>query len=357
MKSFFTQKLMRWNEKSNRRAMPWKGEKDPYKIWLSEIILQQTRVEQGRDYYLRFITRFPTVAQLASAPEAKIFKLWEGLGYYSRCRNLIAAAKIIREQYNGQFPRSYEAILALPGIGPYTASAIASFAFNLPYAVVDGNVQRVLARTGGITMPVDSTRGKSVISQLALDLLDKTEPGIYNQAIMDFGASVCKPQAPLCGECIMQKDCRAFQLDLVEKLPVKEKKITRKKRWFYYFVISCKNRVYIRKRTARDIWQNLHEFLLVEKTHRLSQKELLLQPPLQSLPEANMAENIQVSKLYTQHLTHQTICGQFVELQLQKAPSLGKDFKAVLRRDLDNYAFPKFMITYLQEKTVNLSQH
>ena len=337
--------------------MPWKGEKDPYKIWLSEIILQQTRVEQGWDYYLRFIKTFPTIKQLANAPETKVFKLWEGLGYYSRCKNLIAAAKIIHKAYNGKFPSSYEKILELPGIGPYTASAIASFAFNLPHAVVDGNVQRVVARVAGISAPVDSTKGKALMNQLAFDLLDKKQPGLYNQAIMDFGAAVCKPKAPLCSECVMQRQCRANALGIVDQLPVKEKKIVKKSRWLYYYIIIYKTRVYIRKRTARDIWQNLHEFLLVEKDHPLPEKNLLLQPPVSQLLNQNEAVVTQISKLYTQQLTHQTIHGQFIEIRVSRVPTLGTDFISVPYQELDNYAFPKFMVTYLQEKNVNLSQH
>lgn len=337
--------------------MPWKGEKDPYKIWLSEIILQQTRVEQGWDYYLRFIKTFPTVERLATAPETKVFKLWEGLGYYSRCKNLIAAAKIIHKAYNGRFPASYEKILELPGIGPYTASAIASFAFNMPYAVVDGNVLRVIARIAGISTPIDSSKGRALLNKLAFELLDKKQPGSYNQAIMDFGAAVCKPKAPACIECVMQKKCRAYALGLAEKLPVKEKKIVKKNRWLYYYIIVYKSRVYIRKRTARDIWQNLHEFLLVEKDHPLTKKDLLLQPAVQKLLSQNGTAVTQISKLYTQQLTHQTVHGQFIEIRVHRAPVLGTDFTGVLYQELDNYAFPKFMITYLREKNVNLSQH
>ena len=357
MKLFFTKKLLRWNKKYNRREMPWKGEKDPYKIWLSEIILQQTRVEQGWNYYLKFINTFPSVQQLAHASDTKIFKLWEGLGYYSRCKNLIATAKIIDKEYNGKFPDSYEKILSLPGIGPYTAAAIASFAFNLPYAVVDGNVLRVLTRIGGIKTPADSTKGKTLLNKLALELLDKKQPGLYNQAIMDFGAVVCKPKIPACHDCIMQKNCNAYQLELVAELPVKEKKIVKRIRWLYYFVIRYNNHVYIRKRTARDIWQNLHEFLLVEKDSPITKKNWLLLPPIK--PLFNQSETIvtKVSKVYTQQLTHQTLHGQFIEITTDQLPDLGADFVGVAYRDLTRYPFPKFMITYLQEKNVNLSQH
>ncbi len=357
MKLFFTKKLLLWNKKFNRREMPWKGEKDPYKIWLSEIILQQTRVEQGWNYYLRFIKTFPTVQQLAHAPETTVFKLWEGLGYYSRCKNLITTARIIDKAYNGKFPASYEKMLELPGIGPYTAAAIASFAFDLPNAVVDGNVQRVLARIGGITTPADSAKGKTLLNKLAFELLDKKQPGLYNQAIMDFGAVICKPKAPNCQECIMQTHCRAYQLDLVTRLPVKGKKIVKKTRWLYYFIITYKSRVYIRKRTAKDIWQNLHEFFLVEKNSPVTKKNWLLLSPVKQLLSRNKAKITKVSKTYTQQLTHQTVHGQFIEISVNKAPDLGADFTGVTYHELTSYPFPKFMITYLQEKNVNLSQH
>jgi A/G-specific adenine glycosylase len=198
---YFAAALLHWHSKDNTRDMPWKGEKDPYKIWLSEIILQQTRVEQGLSYYRRFVDAFPTISALATANETKVFKLWEGLGYYSRCKNLIATAKKINNEFGAVFPDQYQDILQLKGVGPYTAAAIASFAFDLPHAVLDGNVFRVLARYFGVAIPIDSTRGRHYFTQLANQLLDKRRPGIYNQALMDFGALVCKPQSPLCRQC------------------------------------------------------------------------------------------------------------------------------------------------------------
>src|SRR5262245_7782259 len=257
MKPDFTKKLLTWNKSSNKRQMPWKGEKDPYKIWLSEIILQQTRVEQGLEYYKKFIAKFPTVHDLAKAPEQQVFKLWEGLGYYTRCKNLVATAKVISKEKGGKFPNTYEDIKSLKGIGPYTAAAIASFAFNLPYAVVDGNVFRVLARVFGISKATDSTKGKSFFNELATELLDTKQPGLYNQAIMDFGATVCKPALPLCTKCVMKNNCYAFLNDRVNELPVKEKKINIKKRWFYYLVMEYKNEIVVRQRTGKDIWQQL----------------------------------------------------------------------------------------------------
>ena len=265
MKNDFTKKLLRWNREQNFRSMPWKNETDAYRIWISEIILQQTRVEQGMGYYQKFIAIFPTIDRLAAASEKEIFKLWEGLGYYTRCRNLIATAKKVALEYRGSFPSSYDEILSLPGIGPYTAAAIASFAFRQPYAVVDGNVERVLARYFGISTPIGSAAGKKLYHSLAMELLDKKNPGSYNQAIMDFGATICKPRNPLCSGCIHSKSCQAFQKNWTNELPRKRLPSPRKERQFYYFIASDrKDRFWIRERTEKDIWQNLFEFILVE---------------------------------------------------------------------------------------------
>ena len=204
--------------------MPWKGEKDPYKIWVSEIILQQTRVEQGLKYYTNFISTFADIDELAAAADQKIYKAWEGLGYYTRCRNLIETARHISRNLNGKFPQRYEEIKKLKGIGSYTASAIASFAFDEPYAVVDGNVFRVISRIFGINKPIDSTQGKIFFTRLANELLDEQNPALYNQAIMDFGAVICKP-IPICKNCPFSKHCKAFKNGSVFSLPVKSKKI------------------------------------------------------------------------------------------------------------------------------------
>mgnify|MGYP003339694825 CR=1 FL=1 len=214
----FTKQLIKWNRFKNKREMPWKFEKNPYKIWLSEIILQQTRVEQGMSYYLNFIRAYPTVHDLANAEDEAVMKLWEGLGYYSRCRNLLATARFISHNKKGNFPNSYEELVKLKGVGPYTAAAIASFAFQLPYAVVDGNVIRVLSRFFGIDKQANTNEGKKIFQQLAQEVLDKKNPGIYNQAIMDFGATVCKPAQPLCDECVMQNYCSAYQKDMVDEI-------------------------------------------------------------------------------------------------------------------------------------------
>ncbi len=330
--------------------MPWKGEKDPYKIWLSEIILQQTRVDQGLAYYNNFIRTFPTISQLAKAPDQLVFKLWEGLGYYTRCRNLIATAKYISKERKGKFPDSYDEIKALKGVGPYTAAAISSFAFNLPHAVVDGNVFRVLARIFGIGLPIDSAEGKKFFTTLAEELLDKKEPGQYNQAIMDLGAVICKPAAPLCPACVFKKDCAAFREDKIKELPVKEKKISIRKRWFYYLVLEYRNRIAIRLRTEKDIWQGLHEFPLVESATELGKKEILQQAGKNKWLPGKEYELISVSALFRQQLSHQLIAGQFLRVKLKQKPVVKNDWQWVEKSKIGPYAFPGFINQYLQQK-------
>lgn len=349
MKPLFTRKLIAWNKKDNTRSMPWKGEKDPYRIWLSEIILQQTRVEQGRAYYEKFITAFPTVHDLANADEKRVFKLWEGLGYYTRCKNLIATAKKISQEFNGKFPGTYEAIKSLKGIGPYTAAAIASFAFDEAKAVVDGNVQRVIARYFGLTTPIDTTAGKKIYSEKAQALLDAAQPGIYNQAIMDFGAVICKPQLPLCVSCVQQKECIAFRDNMVKQLPVKEKTLQKKHRWFRYYIIAYKDKVYIRTRAGRDIWENLHEFVL-EETDSLPDIQPGKMPFLEQLVGKQYTIG-SVSRWYKQQLTHQTIQGQFITVLVNKPVNALKDWQLIERKQLSQYAFPRLINSFLEEKS------
>ena len=328
--------------------MPWKGEKDPYKIWLSEIILQQTRVEQGWDYYDRFVAAFPSVLHLAKAAETKIFKLWEGLGYYTRCKNLIATAKFIAVEKKGKFPDKYEEILALKGVGPYTAAAIASFAFNLPHAVVDGNVFRVLSRFFGIDTAIDSTAGKKIFTTLANELLDTKAPGIYNQALMDLGAVVCKPRLPLCDSCPLKTNCTAYSKGLVHQLPVKEKTITNKQRWFYYLVAEHNGKVYVRKRGKNDIWENLYEFILIETDGALSIDELKKHETVKKLIGKKASGIMHVSKCYSHKLTHQTIRGQFIRVEITR-PLASSTYKLVSARSLSRLPFPRFITRYLSE--------
>ncbi|MDF2193597.1 A/G-specific adenine glycosylase [Paraflavitalea sp. CAU 1676] len=349
MKPIFTEQLLAWNKSKNSRSMPWKGEKDPYKIWLSEIILQQTRVEQGLAYYEKFIKAFPTIQQLAKAPEKKIFKLWEGLGYYTRCRNLMATAQIVVNDYKGKFPATYEEIKKLKGIGPYTAAAISSFAFNEAQAVVDGNVQRVIARYFGISTPIDTTAGKKMYQELATALLDTEQPGVYNQAIMDFGAVICKPQNPLCGECPQQADCEAFKHNLVKQLPVKEKTLAKKDRWFYYFIIQFQDKIYIHQRTGKDIWQDLHEFALYEAETPV---QTLFQdlPFLKELFGKQSYSVTHISKVFHQQLTHQHIHGQFITVTTLKPVTALKGYDLVDKKQLKKVAFPRIIKSFLEEK-------
>ncbi len=349
-KAGFTERLLQWHMGENDRDMPWKGEKNPYRIWLSEVILQQTRVGQGWAYYEKFIAAFPTVNDLANAPEQTVFKLWEGLGYYSRCRNLIATAKKIAEDYHGNFPSTYEEILSLKGIGPYTAAAIASFAFQLPHAVVDGNVTRVLSRFYAETTPIDSTAGKKLYASLAQELLDTTQPGIYNQAIMDFGATVCTPRNPLCDACPQQRDCQAYQKDLTAQLPVKEKSIVRKNRWFYFFIIETPDdKTYIRLRSKKDIWEGLYEFPCRETDSPLFAEDITSKEFTGPLLGQGPLTVKHISRIYRQELSHQTIQGQFITMQVKKPLTPLKDYILVDKQRLKEYPFPKFINSWLQD--------
>ncbi|WP_437920541.1 A/G-specific adenine glycosylase [Sphingobacterium sp. LRF_L2] len=259
----FASKLMEWYGK-NGRELPWRNIQDPYIIWLSEIILQQTRVEQGLPYFNRFLEEFPIVTKFAQAEEEVILRLWQGLGYYSRARNMHKAAKMVLTKYDGVFPSRYDQALQLPGVGEYTAAAIASFSSNEPKAVLDGNVFRVLSRFFGIAEPINSTKGKKLFAEIAAEMLDKEHAGTYNQAIMDFGALHCKPKAPLCDTCIFRLECVAFQQGRVDVLPVKLKGKASKNRYFHYFILLEDDKILMSKREEGDVWANLYEFPLIE---------------------------------------------------------------------------------------------
>jgi A/G-specific adenine glycosylase len=261
----FQQIIICWYNE-NKRELPWRDTKNPYNIWLSEIILQQTRVAQGLAYYEKFLRHYPTVAHLAAALEQEVLTDWQGLGYYSRARNLHATAKKITSEFNAVFPSDYHTILKLKGIGEYTAAAIASFAFDLPHAVVDGNVFRVLSRLHNIDIPIDSTEGKKYYSVLANELLDRANPGIYNQAMMEFGAMQCIPGKPNCGICPLVECCMSFKQQNITNRPVKKGKTKVRNRYFLYLIFwnPTKKTFFLRKRTEKDIWQELYEFPLIE---------------------------------------------------------------------------------------------
>jgi A/G-specific adenine glycosylase len=353
MNSYFSSRLLQWHRLENDRQMPWKGVKDPYRIWLSEVILQQTRVEQGLAYYHRFVDAFPTVGDLAAAAEPRVFKLWEGLGYYSRCRNLIATAQYVERELNGRFPRDYDGLLALKGVGPYTASAIASFAYGLPHAVVDGNVFRVLSRFFGQAIPVDSTEGRKHFTGMAQRLLDKKEPALYNQAIMDLGATVCKPRSPLCDACPLAPRCVARKQGNTEGLPVKSKRPERKSRFLYYVLVERKGRVLIRERKGRDIWRHLHEFILLEHTKPATPATLWNELLSMGLAKGRMPDPDAFSRTYRQILTHQEIHAQFIDLHPPAGFKAPDDFAWIPVKSLKELAFPRVIISYLSEKKVN----
>ncbi len=352
----FRQRLLEWYANSHR-PLPWKGEKNPYFIWLSEIILQQTRVEQGLPYFEKFKQAYPTVQDLADAPEDEVMKLWEGLGYYSRARNMHATAKWIAYNLKGLFPNTYEGILALKGVGPYTAAAVASFAYDLPHAVLDGNVFRVLARFFGIETPTDSTAGKKLFNDLAQQALDAAQPGRYNQAIMDFGATQCTPQLPNCPQCPLQTDCTAFQQKMVDKLPVKTKSIVKKERFFYYLIVQKGEETLLRKRTAKDIWQQLYEFPMLELHEMMDDKHIVMQSAIwQQLIGSQNFTIKQISKPYRQVLTHQIVTAVFWEIELHvDLPALSGDLIAVERKNWHKFAFPKIIDCYLQDKSLYLN--
>ncbi|HEY9177595.1 MAG TPA: A/G-specific adenine glycosylase [Flavipsychrobacter sp.] len=345
---YFTRQLMHWHATHNDRSLPWKEEKDPYKIWLSEIILQQTRAQQGLPYYLKFTEAYPTVTDLSAAGDEEVFRLWQGLGYYNRCRNMLATARYIVTGLRGKFPDSYEAILSLKGIGPYTAAAIASFAYGLPHAVVDGNVYRVLSRYFGIDTPIDSTQGKKEFTELANQLLDKTNSAGYNQAIMDLGATVCKPASPDCGNCPLQRKCFAYEQGLISDLPVKNKKLTIRTRFFHYILFINDQKLWIHKRTGNDIWQNLHEPYLVEDERALSTDELVQHQQLK--PFGLKPPALKYAGKLSQRLTHRLIETHFYTCEVATPTGvLRADGYWVPAGQLDKYAFPKTVISFFEK--------
>jgi A/G-specific adenine glycosylase len=346
-KHFFTAQLMDWHTHTNQRSLPWKSEKDPYKIWLSEIILQQTRAQQALPYYLGFIDAYPGIKNMAAANDNDVFRLWQGLGYYNRCKNMLATARHITEHHAGKFPATFEDIIQLKGIGPYTAAAIASFAFGLPHAVVDGNVYRVLARFFGVEAPYDTTGGKKQFAALAQELLDEKDSAAYNQAIMDLGATVCTPRSPLCNECPLQKKCIAFHGQLIALLPVKSKKQSVRERYFHYLLLKFKDTLLIHKRTGKDIWANLHEPLLIENSQALDTDQLLQH-------EAFKKNGIEYDACKyegetKQRLTHQVIVARFFSFELTKKPTTNDpDYIWMNSAELKKTAFPKTLVSFLE---------
>lgn len=303
----FSTQIVHWYTK-NKRELPWRDTKDPYKIWLSEIILQQTRVAQGMPYYQKFISHYPTVNALANAPQDDILKLWQGLGYYSRARNMHFAAKTIVTDFGGKFPTTYKEILLLKGVGKYTAAAIASIAFNEAVAVVDGNVYRVLSRYFGITEPIDTGKGQKLFFDLANELIPKAKPAVFNQAMMEFGALHCTPKNPNCSTCVFINSCKALETKQVQTLPIKSKKTAVKNRYFNYLYFDKPQNTFIQQRGAGDIWQGLYEFPHVETEKEISSKnELINEETYVQLTKKQDIKLIKPAFKVTHKLSHRNI--------------------------------------------------
>jgi A/G-specific adenine glycosylase len=308
----FSDELIQWYLK-NKRELPWRNTTDAYVIWLSEIILQQTRVEQGMPYFYRFIEKYPDVRSFAAADESDILNLWQGLGYYSRGRNMLKTARQVVEQFGGKFPVDYERLTGLKGIGEYTAAAISSFAANEARAVVDGNVFRVLARYFGISDPINGTKGKKLFQDIANDLLNKEHPAQHNQAMMEFGAMLCKPKNPDCKICPVRPECYAFNNNATAVLPQKLKKTKIRERFLNYLLITDQDTILMNKRDEKDIWANMYDLPLIETTARLSSAEVITLPQVNELfgREVKIIDTFPIKKHI---LTHQHLHVQFIHI-------------------------------------------
>jgi A/G-specific adenine glycosylase len=347
----FGSEIIRWYH-HHKRDLPWRNTRDPYHIWLSEIILQQTRVEQGLAYYLRFIEKYQTVEKLAAATEDQVLKQWQGLGYYSRARNLHQTAKEVVKKYKSHFPEDYDQIRSLKGIGEYTAAAILSFSFNKKFPVVDGNVFRLLSRYFGIDTPVNSSKAKKEFYSLAGELLEDHSPSVFNQAIMEFGSRQCKPQNPDCGVCPLRLNCVAFAQKKVGQLPVKNQKPGIRNRYFHYIVVYENEKLFLNKRNGSDIWKNLHDFPLIETSKKLSEKKLISSEAWKTLFGKSKIKLKSVSPEYRHLLSHQTIHAKFYEVDSHsKKVFAGRNkFTLVSAKELKKLAIPKLIENYLEKK-------
>jgi A/G-specific adenine glycosylase len=342
------ERLITWFEK-NGRELPWRDTKDPYRIWLSEIILQQTRVEQGLPYYLRFIEAFPDVKSLARADEQHVLRLWQGLGYYSRARNLHKTARIVSDEFAGVFPADFAALRSLPGIGDYTAAAIASFAFRLPHAVVDGNVFRFLSRLYGIATPIDTLAGKKEFQKVAQELIEGSRPDDFNQALMEFGALHCTPTQPRCADCIFRNTCVAACEDTVNTFPIKSKKQKVRDRYFNYLVVRDKQDFYLRRRTGKDIWKGLWEFPLIESDTKADLQWLLKEAAV--IFDTRSAVFRPAVGTMVHQLSHQKLHAIFHEFRLGKRIRLPEEWHRVDAESLGRYPVPRLIERFLQEES------
>lgn len=344
--------LVRWYQE-NKRDLPWRQSQDPYIIWISEIILQQTRVAQGLDYFFRFTERFPNIKTLAEAHEDEVLKHWEGLGYYSRARNLHTAANQVMENFNGIFPSTYKEILSLKGIGEYTAAAITSFVWNLPYPVVDGNVFRVLARLFTIDTPIDTGKGKKEFLELAVSVMNPEQAGLHNQAIMEFGALQCTPQNPDCISCPLHQTCLAYAKKSPLSYPVKQGKTKNRNRYFTYLHIICNGKAWLNRRSGNDIWKGLYEFPLIETDTETDFISLQKTEAFQSLFKDTGRADISLALAHIKHvLSHQTIYATFYKIEIEKvSDKLRSHYLEVPCNSLSSYALPRLVQIYLEKES------
>lgn len=349
MSNRYSEAIVGWYLK-NKRDLPWRNTTDPYRIWISEIILQQTRVNQGLGYYLRFIDRFSSVDILARADEDEVLKYWQGLGYYSRARNLHKASKRVITQFSGVFPAVYTDILLLEGVGEYTAAAIASFAYNLPHATVDGNVYRVLSRLFGIDTPIDTGAGKKEFYELANKLIPDDKPGLHNQAMMEFGALQCTPVAPACDICPLKDVCIAYNKSIVTTLPVKSQKTKVTNRYFNYLFITYNNNTYLQKRTANDIWKNLYEFPLIESDKLLDKEELIRNNDFnRTFSGIGNIEIKYLSSSVKHVLSHRNIFARFITISVPYENDILTQYIKTPLNEIDKYAVSRLMEIFLEK--------
>jgi A/G-specific adenine glycosylase len=341
----FADEIVQWYL-INKRDLPWRNTTDAYTIWLSEVILQQTRVEQGLPYFYRFLEKYPDVSSFAAAHEDEILKLWQGLGYYSRGRNMLKTARLVQELHNGRFPDVYDELIKLKGIGEYTAAAIASFAANEARAVVDGNVFRVLARYFGIDEPINSTSGKKTFQKLADDFLNKKMPGLHNQAMMEFGAMLCKPKNPDCKICPVRPDCVAFNTNTINALPVKLKTVKVRERFFNYFLITDGETVLMNKRNDKDIWANMFDLPMIESDSVLTLPQLLTQPGVVEM-FGNDVVAAEISPVHKHILTHQRLFVKLIKVENQPQ-ILNQNWVKINVQNLHELALPKIIFILLK---------
>lgn len=342
----FSKTITNWYS-TNKRELPWRNTSNPYHIWLSEIMLQQTRVNQGLPYYLAFTSQFPDIFALANAPEQEVLRLWQGLGYYSRARNLHATAKYIANELNGKFPDNYNNLLKLKGVGSYTAAAIASFSYNEKVAVLDGNVFRVLARYFGIETDIASPLGNKEFSILANELLPEKQSSIHNQAIMEFGALHCTPQNPLCNTCPLAENCVANTNNLQAVLPVKIKKIKVKNRFFHYIVFEFEGKQLFHERTSKDIWLGLNEYYLIENNELLDLDDLASGDELLKNILTQNHQIKHVSEPYKHILTHQKIMAKFIVIETFKPINID-GYRYYTKDEIEELAKPVLILNFIK---------